>query len=130
MPRISDRFLSSIVFLYSSEEAARRGSGSGGGSGFILGVGYTIPVRRWHHYLVTNRHVIDRGGLWVRVNVGMNVETYETTDANWEKHVTSDVAICHFDPPEEWNFAFTDSTTLLTGGRSQTGESALAMTCS
>jgi hypothetical protein len=115
VPRVSDRFLASVIFLYSSEEDAQRGPGAGGGSGFIIGVKYVAPVRRWHYYLVTNKHVVERGGLWARVGTYPgSVETHETALDDWERDQQADVAVCRFEPPEEWNFACVASTTLLT----------------
>jgi hypothetical protein len=119
MPRVSDRFLASVVFLYKSKDAAEKGFGSGGGSGFIIGVAYEAPADRYHYYLVTNKHVISRGGLWVRINVGdltfARMAVHETTPAMWDPfHPDSDLAVCQFNPPEEWNFACITSTTLIT----------------
>lgn len=41
MPRIEDRLLKSIIYLYSTKEAAE--SGSPGGSGFLVGEPCAIP---------------------------------------------------------------------------------------
>ena len=66
MPRIPDEHLRSIVFIYDSIEAAREGR-QVGGSGFVVnctsGVG-NFRVR----YVLTNQHVLDHGGYWVRLN--------------------------------------------------------------
>ncbi len=115
MTRVSDTFLASVVFFYRSEEEANKAVGPGGGSGFILGVKYAVPVRRWHYYLVTNKHVINHEALVARVKVGYaGAEIWPTVDEAWEKHPHADLALCAFDPPEEWNFACIDSGSLLT----------------
>ncbi len=71
MPRIDAKFLDCSIYLYRSEEDARRGERSGG-SGFIVGVpgfgdGWLVPEAAcprpgvlYHLYAVTNRHVVKK----------------------------------------------------------------------
>ena len=54
MPRIEDRLLKAIVYLYESEEAAD--SGEPGGSGFLVGEPCAIPEAVFL-FAVTNAHV-------------------------------------------------------------------------
>lgn len=66
MPRIPDVHLQSVVFVYPSEAAARDGR-QVGGSGFV--VNYPSGVGPWRiRYVVTNQHVVNAGGHWVRLN--------------------------------------------------------------
>ena len=66
MPRIPDVHLQSAVFIYPSEAAARDGQ-QVGGSGFVMN--YPSGVGSWRiRYVVTNQHVVDGGGHWVRLN--------------------------------------------------------------
>jgi hypothetical protein len=66
MPRIPDVHLQSIVFLYPSREDAERGE-QVGGSGFVIN--HLSGVDPWRiRYVVTNAHVVDHGGHWVRLN--------------------------------------------------------------
>lgn len=66
MPRIPDVHLQSVVFIYPSEAAARAGE-QVGGSGFV--VNCPSGVGQWRiRYVVTNQHVVDDGGQWVRLN--------------------------------------------------------------
>lgn len=55
MSRISDRLLKSVVFIYSSEEAAINQE-EDGGTGFIYGV--ELIDNLYALYLVTNRHIV------------------------------------------------------------------------
>jgi hypothetical protein len=67
MPRIANKFLDCSVFLYPTEEAAKRGERSGG-SGFLVAVagfgdGWLLdgtPARKdfYHLYVVSTRHLI------------------------------------------------------------------------
>ena len=66
MPRIPDDHLRSVVFIYPSQAAAEAGRQEGG-SGFV--VDFPSGVANWRiRYVVTNVHVIDGGGHWVRLN--------------------------------------------------------------
>lgn len=66
VPRIPDVHLQSVVFVYASEDAARNGD-QVGGSGFVINM--PSGVAAWRiRYVVTNQHVIDHGGHWVRLN--------------------------------------------------------------
>lgn len=60
MPRVSDLYLRSVVYLYPSAVAAREGHPAGG-TGFLIGMDSEAhPKQDWLHlYAVTNHHVID-----------------------------------------------------------------------
>jgi hypothetical protein len=84
LPRIPDVHLQAVVFIYPSEDAAHEGL-QVGGSGFV--VNYPSGVRDWRiRYVVTNKHVVDGGGHWVRLN---------SPDGSY----TVDI------PPDEWQWA-------------------------
>lgn len=81
MPRIPDVHLQSVVFIYPSRDAASAGH-QVGGSGFV--VNYPSRVENWRiRYVVTNQHVVDRGGHWVRLN---------HPGGSWAVHI----------PPDQW----------------------------
>jgi hypothetical protein len=97
MPRISDYMLDGIVFLYRTEDEARRRVKLGG-TGFVL----TIPLKGSEEltghllyvpYLVTNRHVVFGGGASVvsinrRDGAAPDVFPFEPTD--WIEHPKGD----------------------------------------
>lgn len=86
MPRIPDAHLQSVVFVYPSREHAERGE-QVGGSGFVIDCG--SGVGSWRiRYVVTNAHVVDQGGHWVRLNRVGSTGTH----------------IVHI-PPDEWLWA-------------------------
>jgi hypothetical protein len=109
MPRIPDGFLDAVVYLYPSEEDAKEGAGIGG-SGFLAGV-ITENTRQpfWFLYVVTAKHVILEGSLFVRMTT-MEGEKYiyPTRDEDWVCHPDGDdVAVCvvSFDP-KRFRFSF------------------------
>ena len=70
MPRIPDKFLDCVVYLYPSEAEAEDGKRIGG-SGFLVGIpagilatGSTVHIL----CVVTNKHVVDSGNMTVRLN--------------------------------------------------------------
>lgn len=67
MPRVPPTALDCVIYLYSSEEEARKGS-EFGGTGFLVGVPSRFPGRGWV-FAVTNWHVaVQRGQSVVRIN--------------------------------------------------------------
>lgn len=89
MPRIADELLESVFYLYPSFQAAEVGEHAGGCGFFVL-----VPFERGqnnHLYMVTNRHVIDRGGLTARINVEQNTAVpFDTDGRNWFLHPDGD----------------------------------------
>src|SRR5271166_1331413 len=66
MPRIPDRYLDCVIYLYGSEADAEDGLQTGG-SGFLVGVPTTdLTTNAVILYAVTNRHVIEPGNLVIR----------------------------------------------------------------
>lgn len=60
MPRIDDRILNSVFYLYPSIESAKAGEQEGG-TGFLIGVTSKVHPNHGYLYAVTNNHVIQEG---------------------------------------------------------------------
>jgi hypothetical protein len=90
MPRVPDEYLRCIVYLYTSIPAAEAGEMIGG-TGFIVrldenGVSF--------HYVVTNKHVVRKGGSTVRFNTLEGVhEAVEYDKQNWFTAQKADLAV-------------------------------------
>ncbi len=96
MPRIDDSILNCGIYLYSSEEEAKRGEPYGG-SGFLVGVPFRSrpPNTAWHCYAVTNAHVVKGGYPVVRVNTNhphpeMKTMAIPLTQDDWICHQAGD----------------------------------------
>lgn len=94
MPRISDRVLDCVVYLYRSIEEAAEGRNVGA-SGFLLGCDTEkLGPPAAHIYAVTNRHVVDQGFTKVRLNTkagGLGVCNFEVP--SWFCSDTDDLAV-------------------------------------
>jgi hypothetical protein len=93
MPRISERFADSAIYLYSSERAAKEGQNAGG-SGFLVHVPSSVP-NMGHLYAVTNRHLVDgsdNGKFWtIRLTKkGGGVDCITTQKEDWLLHEDGD----------------------------------------
>lgn len=98
MPRIPDDHLQSVVFIYGSEEDARHGR-QAGGSGFV--VNYAAGVGAWRiRYVVTNAHVMENGGQWVRLNHPQGTYTLHIPPDQWETSPPDDFAIAVLSLPQ------------------------------
>jgi hypothetical protein len=102
MPRFSQALCNVATFIYRTREDAERDA-ERGASGFVVAVEWTGRTDREHVYLVTNKHVIDQGGLVARLNLGGASEVIETTKDQWVRDAIADLAVCPLEPPEEWN---------------------------
>lgn len=89
MPRIPDRMLESVFYLYPSLAAAEAGD-KFGGCGFLI----TVPFERAkqnHLYAVTNRHVIDDGSLTLRIATqDRGLLLVDSDDRKWFRHPSGD----------------------------------------
>lgn len=99
MPRRSNRILEIAAYLYPSTEDAERGEPKGG-TGFLVGIKY--PNEAWgsHKYIVTCRHVAERGeASAVRMNDHWGRHcVLEVPQSAWEYHEGGyDVAACEVD---------------------------------
>jgi hypothetical protein len=91
MPRIPDVHLQSVVFIYPSEQDAQDGRQLGG-SGFV--VNYPTGVGAWRtRYVVTNAHVVEAGGQWMRLNHRHGTHTVHIPPDQWETAPPDDFAI-------------------------------------
>ena len=102
MPRIADEILESVFYLYPSFQAAEAGEHAGGCGFFVL-----VPFDRGpknHLYMVTNKHVIDRGGLTARINTEpTKAVPFDTDDRKWFRHPQGDdLAILLVDFPMQF----------------------------
>jgi len=91
VPRIDQRYLDCVIYLYRSVEAAKAGEGFGG-SGCLISVasefGYEFPD---HIYAVTNKHVVQKGFPVVRLNtVDGNTEVLPLKSNDWIQHQDGD----------------------------------------
>jgi hypothetical protein len=99
VPRIDDRFLQCVVYLYPDRPSADSGK-QAGGSGFLVG----IPVKGLEHldcwlpFAVSNRHVIKNGSTVVRVTTkDGGVDIMELDERSWLFHPDHDLAIAPLD---------------------------------
>jgi hypothetical protein len=108
LARIDDRVLGSVIYLYESEEDAKKGS-EFGGSGFLLSVQSETHSDYFHVYAVSNSHVVGDPGYHpvVRVTSAARVDRFKGQIPfmagnreiiplgwnQWESHPNADVAI-------------------------------------
>lgn len=102
---IGSSILNCAVYVYPSVNAARDGV-SVGGSGFIVGI--PAPVADWWHlYVVTNKHVVDRGNHVLRINTKDGAfDTIESEPGAWTVSLDDDVAVLPFDCGQHLEFDF------------------------
>jgi hypothetical protein len=106
VPRVTDLFLNSSVYLYPTEEEARSGRGEGG-TGFITTITGKPPLNQsFHAYIVTAKHVLSHlAEVYIRVNrrpwLGKPV-IFKTKTSEWVRHADADVAVVQvgLDPVE------------------------------
>ncbi len=68
MPRISDHTLECVIYLYRSTHEAMEGINIGG-SGFLVAMpSDSLRVFSYFVYAVTNKHVIQGGASFIRLN--------------------------------------------------------------
>ncbi|MFZ3213363.1 MAG: hypothetical protein WA188_17815 [Terriglobales bacterium] len=90
MPRIPNYIADCSIYLYESEEAADKGSNSGG-SGFLAHRPSEIRGGYIHLYAVTNRHVIDDGFTVLRLNRKEGgTDNITTNPEDWISHPSGD----------------------------------------
>ena len=91
MPKQDDLFIKSVVYIYSSEKAARNGE-LDGGTGFLLSVPLEKNPDRAVIYAVTNVHVInDMKEIVIRINTkDGKFDVIKTTQKQWIRHKKGD----------------------------------------
>lgn len=120
MPRVPDDYIGSVIYLYPSEADAREGR-QVGGSGFLVRVPFGDilegGLRANQIYAVTNRHVLDDGNVFVRMNTrDATFDVMEIPATEWARHPLGwDVAIAPimFRHPE-WQYVAIPNHDLLT----------------
>jgi len=86
VPRILDAFTDIALYLYQSQEHAAAGSEIGG-SGFIVGIPCEGEQDKSWLIAVTNRHVVEQGNTFVRVNNKAGFTTViEVPEPHWIFH--------------------------------------------
>ncbi len=103
VPAINPELLRSVCFLYHTKEEAQRGS-KFGGSGFFVFVSRESPRGASDYYIVTNKHVVEDGAIFVRLETkdGKN-DPLEIR--SWLTSKTDDLAIATFEP-DRGNYSF------------------------
>lgn len=97
MPRVPDEFLECVVYLYPSIPAAEAGERVGG-TGFIVRVDERGTD---FYYVITNKHVIEKGNCTVRFNNTARAhEAYEYDERNWIKARNADLAMYLIPDPD------------------------------
>lgn len=101
VPRINDRLLDSVVYVYSSVRDAEEGV-KVGGSGFLVCIpseGYENPPTTF--YIVTNSHVVKKAGSTPAIRLNTkdgSIDALETSEDDWVHHQDGDdLAICQID---------------------------------
>jgi len=104
VPRIVADYVESLGFLYPTAVDAQQNVDAGG-SGFLLGVEYEKQSELAHVYVVTNRHVIDRGSKVVLLAGGPGSPVIHDLSAKrWTEAPEDDIAVC----PLDQSAAFSD----------------------
>lgn len=100
MSAIDPKYLTCTVYLYPSLEAGERGEKTGG-TGFLVGFPAPDGSQRHYRYVVTNRHVVESGGRFVRV--GMKDGTSQVGEVpmeSWTLAPDDDLAVAPLGAPE------------------------------
>lgn len=96
MPRISDRILECVIYLYPSVDDANEGTNAGG-SGFLVSVLSNVNVGSGYIYAVTNSHVIREGDSpIIRMNTKEGShDVLPLNNHSWYHHPSGDdIAVC------------------------------------
>lgn len=96
MPRINDKFLNCVFYLYRDRRAAEGGENAGG-TGFWVGYEPEESAGGFYIFAVSNKHVIADGGASViRVNtIDGGVEIFEIEPHEWYFDAKDDLAVTH-----------------------------------
>jgi hypothetical protein len=102
MARIWDEWLDSVIYLYTSVDAANKGVKSGG-CGFIVGVKSESDPSFRHLYAVTNAHVVESGATVIRFNTtDGDTDTLGLDKGDWRIHPDGDdIAVAPIDVPRD-----------------------------
>ena len=119
VPHIPKQWLDAVVYLYPSEDDARRGTRVGA-TGFVVSVPLendSLPQAHSHHYVVTNAHAVEgQASLAVSINLkagGIDVMTIPGT--NWITHPDrDDVAAAGLPMNDKHQYAAINRSMMLT----------------
>lgn len=108
---IPPEFLGCCIYIYPSEESAKSGKLSVGGSGFLVGVPLKENTSYIQFYAVTNRHVIEKiPNPVLRLNTyAGKFECLKTNRLRWKNHdgadSPDDLAVCPIEiDPKDHDF--------------------------
>jgi hypothetical protein len=88
MPRLYDFVLNCVVYLYPSESDAGQGRRVGG-TGFLVSARIDESLSRT--YVVTNAHIIEQGGKFIRLNTTEGeFNIIESSESEWILHRNKD----------------------------------------
>lgn len=118
MPRIPDNFLHCVIYMYPSEEAAKKGVAAGG-TGFLISLPSLKHQGGRYTYAVTNSHVIaEAKSPVIRLNaLDTTAVTLPLQTRNWLHHPDGDdvaVALLPAFSPSEVQFAIVPVEQFLT----------------
>ena len=118
MPRINDKIVDSVVYLYPSVDAAKDGERFGG-TGFLVSVPSEVHEGWRYQYCVTNSHVIrEAASPVVRLNTnegGLDIVPLQQ-DHWWHHQFGDDLAVCSLDlnNPEYYKYSSIDTSLFVT----------------
>jgi hypothetical protein len=95
MPRIQDRVLDCVIYLYASKADAMAGENAGG-SGFMVAIPFEDVPGAIFIYAITNKHVIEdgNGATCVRLNtLDGAMDAFEFKKEDWHTSKTDDLAV-------------------------------------
>lgn len=99
MPRVTERLLDTIVYIYRDETEAMQGQAYGG-TGCLVSYPYRDDPTKAYLYAVSNSHVIKRDDRdrVIRLNrMGGGTEVIRTSGRGWVHHDDADVAAITLD---------------------------------
>lgn len=102
MPRIPEKHLNTVFFLYPDKKSAQAGR-NGGGTGFFVTVPSETHPRHKHLYAVTNWHVACQGSSVIRVSMGGSkpkIIEKDPSDWDFDRKSGSDIAVTPVELPK------------------------------
>lgn len=117
MPLIPSELLHCVFYLYPSQKAAEDGV-QAGGTGFFIG----IPIdpedhekRAWYIYAVTNKHVVNNGGIFLRINTfDDKFDVLSSEHHEWEPHPNHDISVLDIGLTRQHKYGIIDERVFLT----------------
>jgi hypothetical protein len=114
MPRIHDSYLDCVLYLYKSRDQAIRGERRGG-TGFLVGILSEVNPNVVFIYAVTNRHVVQNGSLFIRLNTQDGAtDVLESAIGHWQFSADQDIAVAPIRMANNHRFKFVPTSRFLT----------------